>query len=616
MSRSGDERGGARRAGGAGSARRPGRPRRGHPPPVRAFRNALTVPLLAILAAAAAAAQGVPATPAPDLTPKVQESLLRLQDGWLQWTGALYGGDAERAREVVDDLLSTAEQLGMPRLPDLSTGALVQAVDSAREGEAERAALALEAAERLDPGRPETAFAAGALARLAGDWPAAMVEEARGYLRLPRMGLAWQLALHDLLLWLLASLLLAAALFVALEMGIRGPALFREVAGFFGRRMALPPSLALVATALLLLWPLALPAGMLWLPLYWSLLLWGYLGASERAVVVVGWLLLAGMPVVVDQARERVTLALSPPVRALESVARGRLYGGLFTDLGVLPGALPNAPAVDHLLADLNVRLGQWEEARLRYEAVLEDEPENVAALVNLGAYYYQRGDHGNAVALFRQASALAGDQPLAAAAHFDLSVAYAVSYLFDEHREALLEARRIDDLQVTRWLRRPERQRIVTVEGGLARIPELERALRREWSAPADGSPGLELLRRARPALLIVLLASLALAFHGVTGPGRRAAGDAAAGRSGQGRWPPVLVPGLPSAAAGRGLSAYGALVAVSAPLLALLASGVRLGYPVPWRYDPGGWLLPALAGLALAVTLAVRALRVARSS
>lgn len=518
---------------------------------------------------------------------------------------------------MLEDLLSTADHLGMRGLPDLSTGALVQAVEAARDGEAGRADLALEAAERLDPGRPETAFVAGKLARLAGDWPTAVLDELRAYLRLVRMGLEWKLTLHDLFLWLLASLLLAGGLFVALQMAVRGPALFRDLAGFLGRRAALPRPIVLVGTVVILLWPAALPAGVLWLALYWSLLLWGYLGGPERAVVVVGWLLLAAAPVLVEETRERIALQLSPPVRALDSAARGRLYGGLFTDLGVLPAALADAPAVDHFLADLNVRLGQWEEARVRYEAVLEEEPENVAALVNLGAYYFHRGDYGNAVARFREATALPGvEGAVGAAAHFDLSVAYLASYLFDEHQQALVEARRIDDLQVTRWLRRPERQRIVTVEGGMARIPEIERALLREWGAPTEAAPGLDLLRRARPALLIVLLASMALVFHGVTGHARRAAGETAAGRSGQGRWLPMIVPGLPSAAHGRGVRAYLALLMVSAPGLALIALRGRLGYPVPWRYDPDSWLLPILLAITLALVLGLRAWRVARSS
>lgn len=580
-------------------------------------RPVLTGLLLSLLTAGSVAGQGVPATPAPELTPQVQESLLQLQDGWLQWAGALYGSDPDRAREVADGLLATAERLGMRRLPDLSTGALVQAVESAREGEIERSALALETAERLDPGRPETAFAASKLARLRGDWLSAVAELVRGYARLPRMDLEWRLSLHDLFLWLIGSLLLACALFVALQMAVRGPALVRDLAEFLGRRLpALPRPILLAMAAVLILWPLALPAGMLWLAVYWSLLLWGYLGAPERVVVVGAWLLLATAPMMIEEARERVALDLSPPVRALHCAARGRLYGGLFTDLGILPGALPGSAAVEHFLADLNASLGQWDEARLGYESVLGKEPENVAALVNLGAYYYHRGDYGNSVAKFREAAALDPDGALVGpAAYFDLSLAYTASYLFDEQTEALSEARRIDNVQVYEWMRRPDRPRIITVDGGVARIPEIERALRREWRAPVEVSRGLELLRRGRPALILLLLASLAMAFHAVARGRRRAAGDMAARRSATGRWLPMLVPGLSSAAMGRGLRAYLALVLVAAPVLFLAARG-GLCYPVPWHYEPDGWFLPALAGLALVLVAGVRAVRVARSS
>lgn len=570
--------------------------------------------LLSVLAGAAApvAAQGVSGSSAPELTPAVQQSLSRLQEGWLQWTGALYGGDQERAREVVEDLVTTSAQLGMRRLPDLAAGALVQAVEAAREGEAERSALALEVAERLDPGRPETAFATADIALLDRDLPAALVEQARGWLRLPRMGLEWRLTLHGLFLWGLASLLLACGLFVALQMGVRGPALVRDLERFLGRQFPAFPSAGIaVVAAILLLWPLVLPSAVLWLALYWSLLLWGYADAPGRAVLVAAWVLLGSAPVVVSQARERAALALSPPVRAMESVARDRLYGGLFTDLSILPGALPEEPAVAHFLADLHLRLDQWDVARRHYEEVLEEEPENVDALVNLGAYYFNRGDFGNAVALFQQAVALAGDRTVrAAAAHFDLSLAYSESYLFDEGREALLEARRIDDLRVSRWLQRPERDRIVTVEGGVARIGEIEAALRAEWIPPSEVSRALRLLRRGRPAILVALLAAVAVAFHAV----RRARPGASAEPASRGRLLPLLVPGLPSAAAGRGLTAFGALWSLSGLALMATAAGGGFGYPIPWRYDPGAWFLQAVAGALLLAWLTVRAVRVAR--
>ena len=589
---------------------RPGRRR-----VLRPAAAALVLAALAVLAPAGA--QVVPGDPAPDLTPPVQESLRRLQEGWLQWTGALYGGDPERAREVVEDLLATARQLGMRRLPDLAAGSLALAVEAAREGETERAALALRAAERLDPGRPETGFAAADVARLRGSWGAALAREAGGYLRLARMGLERRLALLDLAAWGLASLLLAGALFVALLMAVRGPALVRDLGAFLGRRLpALGFPGAALAAVVVLLWPLLLPSGVLWLALYWSLLLWGYSGAAERGALALSWLLLAAVPAAVTELRERVALSLSPPVRAMESVARERLYGGLFTDLGILPGALPDEPAVAHFLADLQVRLGQWEEARALYQEVLDEEPENVAALINLGAYYFNRGDHGNAVALFQQAAALGPkDSATAAAAHFDLSLAYAASYLFDESREALLEARRIDDLRVSRWLRPAERERIVTVEEGIARSGEIEAALRREWSPPSEVSPPLRILRRARPAILIALLVAVALAFHAVRGGWRPAPPEP----SGPGRLAAALVPGLPSAAAGRGGRALAALWLVSALALALLVSlgapGYSMPWALPWRYQPGGWFLPLLAAGALTVFLAARSVRVSRS-
>lgn len=570
--------------------------------------------LAALLTGAPAGAQVVPGPGAPELTAPVQEALLDLQEGWLQWSGALYGGDPDRARAVLEQLLATAERLGMDRLPDLSAGALAQAVEAAREGEGDRAALALEAAERLDPGRPEAAFAAADVARLSGDHAAAFVEQARGYLRLPRMGLEWTLALNDLFLWALASLLLAAGLFVALQMGLRGPDLVRDLGRFVARRFgSLPAGATGVLVAIVLLWPLVLPAGLLWLALYWSALLWIYSGTSGRVVLVLSWVALAAAPVIGTHARERVDLALSPPVRAMHSVARDRLYGGLFTDLAVLPGVLPDAPAVHHFLGDFHLRLGQWDQARRRYELVLESEPETVSVLVNLGAYYFNRGDYGNAVALFQQATALGSARRVAsAAAHYDLSLAYAESYLFDEQREALLEARRIDDVRVSRWLRRSEQERIVTVEGGVARIPEIERALRREWSPPTEVSPALQVLRIARPAIAVLLLAVLAAVASALLGarPGRAPRGSAAGGSLAA-----YVVPGLPSAASGRNGRAFLALVVTAGLGLGALVAGGGPAFPLPWRYDPGSTFPIAAAVLVIAMLGAGRAVRVARS-
>lgn len=599
-------------------SRSAGDPRVRRPPsPCRRGTVALAAPWLLLLILAAAPASAA-ARAAPEATPtilssqQVRYSLWRLQEGWLQWTPALFSGDEEQALGVIEGLEDVVRRLGMHGVPDLSAGALVQAVDAARDGEPEQAALALEAAERLAPGRPETEFAAAEVARLAGDWPGMLVAEARGYARLPRTVLERRLAVYDLALWAIASVLLAAALFVVLEMAVRGPAVARDLGRAAGARFRRLGSGALtVLVALLLLWPLALPAGPLWLVLYWSFLLWGSTGTRERAVFVFAWFAVAAAPTLVAEIDERVAVALSPPVRAMENVARGDLYGGLFTDLGVLPATLPEEPAVDHFIADLHLRLGQWEEARRHYQRVLEAEPENVSALVNLGAYYYYREDLGDAVEYLRRAAETeSAGRAERAAAWFDLSQAYTDSNLFDEQREAFAEARRVDDALVNEWSDRPDDRKVVTVEGGIERVEELERALRDRRGSSAVSSPTLAVLRRARSAILVLVLAIAAISSHAVIRSRRR---EPAGGTNGDepGRWLAVLVPGLRSVRAEHGVRAFGALLVVVAPVLVLLHGRGGLGYRLPWRHDPGGWLLPTLAVLALALVAATRIVR-----
>ncbi len=618
MSRSGDERGGRLTAPASGRTGRPGPPRRSVSLGVRhaLAAVALSVSLGLFPAPALGQATVAPGSSAPTLTPEVQRSLLRLQEEWLQWTSAFYVDDEKRANAVVDDLLATTERLGMRGLPDLAAGALVQAVEAARKGDADSAALALATAGRLDPGRPETAFAAAEVAGLEKRYAAMLVEYAKGYARLPDLLLARRLVLHDLLLWTLASLLLSGGLFLALEMVVRGPTLLRALSGWIGEHLFSGPAPLVVAVAMVvLLWPLVLPFGLLWVVLYWSVLLWSYASGGERVVLALLWLLTGLAPITVSAVREQVALSLSPPVRAMESVAEGRLYGGLFTDLGVLAAVLPGEPAVRHFMADLHARLGQGNEARRLYEEVLEAEPHNSAAMVDLGAYYFNRGDYGNAVSLFQQAAAL---MPQSAVPQFDLSLAYAESYLYDEQHQALQEARRIDDLRVTRWLSRPERQRVVTVNGGIARIGEIRNLLRAEWSGTrgeATEAPALALLRRIRPLILVLLLAVAAIVLQLTVGraAGRRSdPADEASRAPGSGGTlgilSAILLPGLPSARRGRPLRAYLALLLPTALALGLLGAFGHVGYSLPWRYDPGGRFLGLAVLSAFAVLLVVR--------
>lgn len=584
------------------SARRPGFPRW---PQVLAAAVALALPRLD--AAPALAAPLLPPAAAEgsstqrgagfEITPAVRQQLKRIQELWLQWVSA---ADRAHSEAAVSEMLATAEQLGMTRLPDLSLGTVAWAMEAARRKDFTRAGWSLEAAERLDPGRPDVAFAEAAAARAAGAYPRCVAALCRAYPRLFLLPLERYLWLQDLVIWSLYLLLLTGGLFVGALMATRGGGLFHDLSRWGGRW--LPRQVAVVLAAAALLWPLALPGRLTWLLLLWSLLLWGYASASERVVLIGLWLLLGSAPLLIAAQDRSVAVRLSPPVKALESLRQRRLYGGLFTDLGLLRSSLPDSPAVKLLLADVHRKLGQWELARGLYDDVLAVQPQNAAALLDLGVYAYNRGDTGSAIQYFQQAAA--ADPRHAAPAFYDLSQAYNEGYLFEEARRALAQAKVIDAERVDGWLSEVDQVHVVTAAGGLARIPDIEGSL----IGPASG---LDLVQHGAAAMAVALGAILlAVALHLV----RRRYGYSETqlqwrlGHRGLDLCRRVLVPGLASAEAGDGARAFLALLAPAA--LLMLPRFERLGYRIPWGYDPGSlasWTL-AVAGLLLYVGARLR--------
>jgi tetratricopeptide (TPR) repeat protein len=572
--------------------------------------SAAPVPALAALAQAPPAAQAA-ALPAAapslaaegaapqhganfEITAPVRQQLQRIQAQWLRWVSA---GDRERSDAAVGEMLATASQLGMARLPDLSLGALAWATEAARRRDFVRAGWSLAAAERLDPQRPETAFAEAAVARAAGSYAGAAAALGRAFPRLLLLPAERYLWLQDLVIYCLYLLLLTGGLFVAALMATRGSGLFRDLSTLLGRRLPGAAAAALAAAALL--WPLALPAGLAWVLLLWSLLLWGYASSSQRAVLVGLWLLLGAAPLLIAVQKRAVAVRLSPPVKALENLRQRRLYGGLFADLGQLRSSLPDSPAVEHLLADVHRSLGQWEQARGLYHEVLAAEPQNASALLDLGVYAFNRGDASGAVQYFQQAAA--ADPRNAAAAWFDLSQAYNESYLFDEARAALAKAKTIDAERVDRWLSGADQERVVAASGGLALIPGIESSLTGRV-APFDLIRHGASLAVGLAALLLAAALHLARRAYGYT----EAATRWRLGHRAADRWRRALLPGLTSAEAGDGARAFLALLAPVG--LLLLPAFERLGYRVPWGYDAGSLPAWTISVLGLVLYLAVR--------
>jgi tetratricopeptide (TPR) repeat protein len=386
-------------------------------------------------------------------------------------------------------------------------------------------------------------------------------------------------------------------------MATKGGALYRDLRQLVGRW--LPGGASLAVAAVLLAWPLALPYGPLWLLLYWSVLLWGYAATSERIVLVSLWLLLGLAPVVVAEQRRHLALDLSPPVLAMESFAERRLYGNLFTDLGVLRSILPESTAVQQLLGDFHRSLNQWDLARSLYRQVLEKEPLNTAVLLDIGDYFYFRNDFGNAIQYFKKAATI---DPKSAAAEFNLSQAYSEAYSFDEQKQALERAQALNAPQVNLWLKQTEQQRVVALDGGLARAPEIRSQLLASFRGHEAARSSVELLRRGVSVVFAIALFLVAIGLH----LGRRRFGytepplDIRLGSAAFDRWRRILLPGMAAAEAGEGGKTYLALL-VPAGLLTLPLAG-DLGYRIPWGYDPGSSTLWTFAVLGLLLYLGAR--------
>lgn len=561
---------------------------------------AVAAALLALLVALAGSpARGQRAVGAEvegtELTVPVQESLIRLQDLWLVWNSAYLQGDQRLAEAAVRDLLFTASDLGLSRLPDLAVGVLVRGVDSARAQDFDRGRWAIRMAERLDPGRPETMFAMSRIAFLDGSYFASAIARLRGYARLVDAGLPGRLFGLDLLVWIGASLMLASALFIALQLATKGGALLRDTIVNFA--VTLPRPIALLLALGLLIWPFLLPNGWIWLVLFWAALLWPYGSASERTVLATCVVLLTFVPVAVNAAQGGLDASLSPQQRFLDRVASRSLYGQFFNDLGLLRRTLPDSVALENLIADLHVGLGQDDVARPIYRRVVEQEPDNGAALNNLGAYHLFRSEHIQAISFLERAL---GRPEGSLEAAYNLGMTYQQLFENENSDRYFDMAREIDAGQVSGWLADGE-QGVVAL-GGLGRIDEL-----RDELEQALGSPGFEREPALRAAGVLVSTLLLAFLWWRFSSGAPVAAKASLLGReSWLERLARVVVPGLSSAETGDGARAFLGLLVPTAALM--LPFHTVIGFSLPWGYEPGGALPWAAAIVVLSVFYAVR--------
>ena len=164
-----------------------------------------------------------------------------------EWVLAQESGAGANAETAVQDLLGTTQTLGFRRLPDVAIAAGLLAERAARRNDPAGAERALRMAERLDPGRPETSFAAASVARSEGRWLSALRFEFQGGRRLFDSLPLGRLLRHDLATSAIYVALLSAVAMVALLAGLHGRRVLGVIQGGVGNAIAKPFVIALLA---------------------------------------------------------------------------------------------------------------------------------------------------------------------------------------------------------------------------------------------------------------------------------------------------------------------------------------------------------------------------------
>ena len=538
------------------------------------------------------------------LTPEALSRFVDLQDDWLEWLSAVAQGDAARMSASLDNLLNDAEVLGLRRLPDLSLGAAGRAIAFAEDDRFDAAAQCLAAAEKLDPGRSEVAFAGARVAQLEGDFGAILRQSVDGYSRLFQNRLLRRLWRADLVHWLLFIVLAGGALYVAILMATTGIELFYDINTFIDRFV--PDMISLVVTLVLLVWPLLLPAGVFWLLVYWSILLWGYGHISQKVILVILWIVLGTAPILINEQRQRIRVALAPTVLSIESLSSGQLQGSLFSDLATLRAALPDSAAVAHLVADLHIRLGEWDSARALYEALEEREAENGPALLNLGVCHLQQGDQAQAMMHFQRA---AGTQNAGAAARFNMSQVLSELYRFSEAERELRIAQRTAPRKVGEWLRQVADSRAIVLDGGLQRTDEIREELVTSWRSEDAKGRWSALWPRVLSLPLAIAFLVIAAGLHLIVRRGERAVFRPGEKLAPRGTWRSALLVGFAEVENDRPLKGF-LLILVLVTLFSL-PQAAELGYRLPWIYGPGVGMASILSAAGLAIFVLIRLFR-----
>jgi len=398
--------------------------------------------------------------PAPPATPGAPGDVLRpsqqgvnarevlINQFWFEHQTRRQRGATREAAALVDQAIAFMEREGLRASPEIGAAFLAGARRARRDGEMESALEQVRLSLRFDPGRADARFTLAGLLLRQGDLA--------GGLRAAKDGIVGFGNDPELLFYLSGAFLIALYLgtvgglaMALLLIGLKArPAFVHDLQERLTGRLS-PAGAAVLGAAILAL-PLLLPIPLAWAPAFWGALLFAWIDRSERMVIacaLAGLVFAGAFGAAVAWHADTTT---DPSARALLQAARAGADLRHEAALKRSAGEHPGDPLYPFLLGSAYRVGGRPNEAMTMYRRVLERDPGNARAMVNLGNLHALRQEFPLAQVLYKKAAEI---DPGLMLAHYDSHLAYLETFNMEAADAELGQARRIDEARVNRLL-------------------------------------------------------------------------------------------------------------------------------------------------------------------
>jgi len=359
-----------------------------------------------------------------------------IEQAWLRLTQSLDPLNPEAVRDRTDEILQIAERNDLARLTPLALALVLAARTHPGAAEA-----LLTQAVRLDPHAPEAWFSLARLQLSRGRIVTGFASLGRAVSSLVTTTLLRELVAPTLLLAATGVALGGFALWALIAMRRALPRLWHDLTEM-GAGWRLGPNGAVLSILLLAL-PSFVGCDPLWLAVWVFALCWAYLPTGQRALGVLGLLLLAASPTLLEVGFRSITHPANPVLQATTMLTERRWDPQVLDSLSALSDVLGDDPDYHRLVGDCNRQFGLLDDAALAYREGLRLAPKTGPLSLAIGTVQYLQGAYDAALQSFEIARD-SGFDP--AVSNFDLSLTLGQTYHFREAEETMAAARLADN--------------------------------------------------------------------------------------------------------------------------------------------------------------------------